>query len=146
VITSRDFPGQAAYKTDIDISAPGVHAVRVQLYGKNPLSLAEVQVFGAPDTGSSQECSLVDEHKTATLSCPDGQTIARIDFASYGLPTGSCDSDFAIDPNCHSISTKEKATADCLNKSSCTVTASNGVFGDPCPGKFKRMAILYTCS
>ncbi len=52
VIVSQDYPEQAGPTTEIVLSARGVHAVRVQLYGANPLSLAEVQVWGAPDAGS----------------------------------------------------------------------------------------------
>ncbi len=52
VIVSQDHPGQAGVRTEIVLSARGVHAVRVQLYDTNPLSLAEVQVWGAPDAGS----------------------------------------------------------------------------------------------
>jgi uncharacterized protein YceK len=38
--------------------------------------------------GTSQ-CVQVDEGGTATLSCPSGQVIDSIAFASYGTPTGS---------------------------------------------------------
>ncbi|MCU0664598.1 MAG: SUEL-type lectin domain-containing protein, partial [Myxococcota bacterium] len=34
----------------------------------------------------------------------------------------------------------------CLGKSSCTVSASNGVFGDPCSGTAKKLAVVYACS
>ncbi|MCU0665131.1 MAG: hypothetical protein MUC50_22750, partial [Myxococcota bacterium] len=33
----------------------------------------------------------------------------------------------------------------CLGKSSCTVSASNGVFGDPCSGTAKKLAVVYAC-
>ena len=46
VIASKEHTGAAAATTDINVSADGVYAVRVQLNGTNYLSLAEVQVFG----------------------------------------------------------------------------------------------------
>ena len=46
VIASEDHSGTAGVTTDINLSADGVYSVRVQLYGKNYLSLSEVQVFG----------------------------------------------------------------------------------------------------
>jgi hypothetical protein len=46
VIKTQNYPGTAGVKTEFNISASGVYAVRVQLNGTNFLSLAEVQVFG----------------------------------------------------------------------------------------------------
>jgi hypothetical protein len=52
VVATRDHAGKAGTQTDITLSASGVRAVRVQLRGSEALSLAEVQVWGAPDTGT----------------------------------------------------------------------------------------------
>jgi hypothetical protein len=35
--------------------------------------------------------------------------------------------------------------ASCLNQSTCNVPASNSVFGDPCVGTYKNLAVTYTC-
>jgi hypothetical protein len=91
----------------------------------------------------SGTCALVNENSTASLSCPSGQTIKGISFASYGTPTGSCPS-FATSA-CHASTSKSKVEAACLNKSSCSVGASNALFGDPCGGTFKKLAIVYSC-
>jgi hypothetical protein len=92
--------------------------------------------------GTSQ-CVQVDEGGTATLSCPSGQVIASIDFASYGTPTGSCPN--FSSSSCHASSSKSTVEAGCLNKQSCTVGANNGVFGDPCGGTYKKLVVAYSC-
>lgn len=98
----------------------------------------------AGGTGTDGRCAVVKEGSTANLSCPSGQVIGSITFASYGTPTGSCPS-FAAS-SCHAQSSADKVKAACLNKSSCSVPAGNTLFGDPCPGKFKKLAVLFSCS
>ncbi|MCU0663807.1 MAG: carbohydrate-binding protein [Myxococcota bacterium] len=93
----------------------------------------------------SSGCVEAAENKTVALSCPTGKTIASVSFASYGLPTGACPGGFATS-SCHAASSLEKVKASCLNKASCSVVASNAVFGDPCSGKAKKLAVVYTCS
>ena len=95
--------------------------------------------------GGASLCAEANERQSASLACKSGETINSIAFASYGLPTGSCDTGFATS-TCHASSSKSKVEGSCLNKQSCTVAATNPVFGDPCPGKFKKIAITYTCS
>jgi len=94
--------------------------------------------------GGFSKCAEADEHKNASLVCPSGEKIANIDFASYGLPTGSCDAGF-LKGSCHASSSMPRVQSACLNKPSCNISANNGTFGDPCPGKFKRITIAYTC-
>jgi hypothetical protein len=114
-------------------------------------------VFGDPCVGTykklvvayscvnpnAAQCAEVDEGGTATLSCPSGQIIGAIAFASYGTPTGSCP-DFSSS-SCHASSSKSTVESACLNKESCTVGANNGVFGDPCVGTYKKLAVAYSC-
>jgi len=50
IVVKKDYPRTAGNKTIIDASATGVRFVRVQLYGTNYLSLAEVQVMGVANS------------------------------------------------------------------------------------------------
>ncbi len=92
---------------------------------------------------NAAQCVQVNEGGTATLSCPSGQSIGSVAFASYGTPTGSCPN--FSSSSCHASSSKSVVEAACLNKQSCSVGANNGVFGDPCGGTFKKLAVTYTC-
>jgi hypothetical protein len=94
--------------------------------------------------GGTVQCAEAAEEETASLSCPAGQTIASIGFASYGTPTGSCP--VFKRGTCHALGSLKKVKTACLNKASCSVLASNDVFGDPCSGVGKKIAIKYTCS
>jgi hypothetical protein len=62
-------------------------------------------------------------------------------FASFGTPTGSCPA-FTRSPTCDSNSSLAVVTQACIGKSSCTILASNGVFGgDPCVNTVKSLAV-----
>jgi hypothetical protein len=93
-------------------------------------------------------CDLVGEVNptplNAFISCGES-IIDNIVFASYGTPTGSCETGFAIG-TCNSASSLDIVKQMCVGKNSCTVSASNSVFGDPCYGTLKRLGILATCS
>ncbi|WP_146648832.1 glycosyl hydrolase [Labilithrix luteola] len=97
-----------------------------------------------PTQGSSQVCASVNQNANAVLTCPSGQTISSIGFASYGTPTGACGS-FAAS-SCNEPSSKSKVEAECLGKSTCTINANDGYFGDPCWGVSKALKIQATCS
>lgn len=90
-------------------------------------------------------CASASENGTANVSCPAGQTISKVTFASYGSPTGVCGSYSASD-SCSADNSQSIVEAACLGKDSCSVDASNGVFGDPCWGTEKSLAIQVQCS
>ena len=91
-----------------------------------------------------QQCSLVPEGQAVQLSCPTNQKISNIDFASYGVPVGSCDSN--LEPSqCHASSSVAEVSERCLDKQSCSFVASNGIFSDPCHGRPKKLGVRYTC-
>lgn len=99
---------------------------------------------GGGDVVQSAECGLGDENATVSLRCDEGATITAIDFASYGTPSGTCDNGFATS-SCHAGSSQQVVESACLGKQSCQVQARNSVFGDPCSGTRKRLAVGYSC-
>jgi hypothetical protein len=85
------------------------------------------------------------EGDIATLTCPAGQTIASIDFASYGTPTGWCGG-FAVS-SCSAPLSVSVAQSACVGQSSCSVASSYLLFqDDPCPGVYKHLYLQATCS
>ena len=88
-------------------------------------------------------CASVDENQTLTLACPAGQTIGTIGFASYGTPGGTCGA-FTLG-TCNATNSVSIVSATCMGLQSCTVPATNGTFGDPCSGTFKRLWAQYSC-
>ncbi len=88
-------------------------------------------------------CGTAAEDASVTLTCPTGQIIDSITFASFGTPTGSCGS-FATS-DCNATSSVSVVQSLCVGQSSCTFTASNGSFGDPCHGTTKHMDVQASC-
>ncbi|MFM7620743.1 MAG: hypothetical protein ACKO47_03970 [Alphaproteobacteria bacterium] len=85
----------------------------------------------------------VAEAQTFSISLPAGNQIDAILFASYGLPNTST---WTINSSCHASSSLSVVQTNCLGRNSCSVPATNAVFGDPCPGLGKALAIRYTYS
>ena len=108
---------------------------------------------------SKYECGTAEENSAMTLSCAAGSTINAIAFASFGTPSGSCGSFSEGSCNaknsvCHhyivlnaNVLIQEQIVRDaCVGKQTCTVQATDGVFGDPCYGTAKRLVVQATCS
>jgi large repetitive protein len=88
-------------------------------------------------------CSTAAENGNIMLSCPTGQKITALDFASYGTPNGSCGA--FTTSSCNATTSTMDVTTSCVGLNSCTVAASNGVFGDPCVGTVKRLYVEARC-
>lgn len=95
-------------------------------------------------TGSVDTCAWVPEsHNTADLSCPAGQVISRILFASWGSPVGLCPAMTYGD--CNSTDAMTVAQTTCLGKQSCSLPANSNAYGDPCAGRSKIIAVEASC-
>lgn len=84
-------------------------------------------------------CGTVDENENLTLTAPGSNIFISITFASYGTPDGSCGS-FVLG-GCHASNSASIVGAAMIGNNSATIAASNGVFGDPCSGTFKRLYV-----
>jgi galactose binding lectin-like protein len=107
-------------------------------------------VSSGPVTGVSIVCTNVvtcataPENGSITLTCPAGQKINAIDFASYGTPNGAC-MGFTVDNTCNATTSTPDVSTACIGLNACTVAATNGVFGDPCVGTVKRLYVQARC-
>lgn len=84
-------------------------------------------------------CGTAGENGIVTLTAPPNNTFTTIEFASYGTPTGACNS-FAIGA-CHAANSLAIAQTTFIGQNSASLAASNVVFGDPCGGTVKRLYI-----
>ena len=84
-------------------------------------------------------CGSIGENGILTLTAPPGNVFNSIVFASYGTPTGSCGS-FAIG-SCHAANSNSIVSAALIGHNSGSIAASNTVFGDPCGGTPKLLAV-----
>jgi large repetitive protein len=88
-------------------------------------------------------CATTDENGSLTLTCPMGQKVSGIDFASYGTPNGACGA--FTTSSCNATTSTMDVSSSCLGFNNCTVNATNGVFTDPCVGTFKRLYVQARC-
>jgi gliding motility-associated-like protein len=88
---------------------------------------------------SGTVCNIVGENGNLQLDAPSGAAFTSILFASYGTPTGSC-GNFATG-SCHATNSVSVVSPYIIGNSSVSIPASNGLFGDPCGGTPKNLAI-----
>jgi hypothetical protein len=84
-------------------------------------------------------CGTTNESGSITLTAPPDNAFTSIEFASYGTPNGACGS-FTIGA-CHAANSESICEGIFVGQNSATISATNGVFGDPCGGTFKRLYI-----
>lgn len=89
-------------------------------------------------------CGTAPEGGAVTLTAPAGNSFTTVNFASYGTPDGSCGS-FTLG-TCHAANSMSIVQAALIGKTTATIEANNGVFGDPCNGTVKRLYIQATYS
>jgi hypothetical protein len=75
-----------------------------------------------------------------TLTAPNGNEFTEVLFASYGTPTGS--NGLYRTSNCDSLSSIAEVQTAFIGKTSATISADNGVFGDPCGGTVKHLSVV----
>ena len=99
-----------------------------------------------PPSGLSQ-CRNVAVGYNATLSCArGGGVIDKVEFASFGLPTGACRS-LVANASCSAAASLDAVTKLCVGHTNCTIPADTALFGSPCPGHESeyRLAVQATC-
>lgn len=82
----------------------------------------------------------VNEGAELTLSAPNGSVFTEVLFASYGTPTGS--NGLYRTSQCNSSTSIQEVSAVFIGKTSATINADNGVFGDPCGGTYKHLSVV----
>ena len=106
-----------------------------------------------PQPTTPAACVSADENTVAAIGCPKGEVVTKIDFASFGNPSGTCPAGaFAPDATCNSAHSVDVVTSLCLGKQSCAVIASCATFHETLkpPNAFcwdvkKRLDVKVTC-
>ena len=110
----------------------------------NPYARQAVAELDPPTTGMA--CTpmswVLGQSEPVALACGTS-TIASVTFASYGTPKGICGS-YTVNPSCHADNVSAAVNAACVGRRSCWVDPM--VFGDPCPGTPKYLAVEVACA
>lgn len=88
--------------------------------------------------------AVIYEGYTATLTAPTGRTFVDIAYASYGTPSGAYGT--YTNGSCHEANSRTILLPSVVGQSTVTISADNGVFGDPCGGTYKWLAVSLTLS
>lgn len=83
--------------------------------------------------------SMVNEGNQFELLAPEGFIFSEILFASYGTPVGSY-GQWQLG-NCHASNSLEIISNVAIGQSFFSISATNDIFGDPCGGTPKRLAV-----
>ena len=136
--------GNGAFAINVDPTGLQTIPQVVSAFDLN--TLCDWQFHSTPTT-SPPTCAEVPENGQATVTCGGaGNSISAIVFASYGAPTGSCSSGFVRSPTCDAGNSTAIAAAACVGRATCTLPALNSVYGDPCLGTTKRLAVQVACA
>jgi len=106
-------------------------------------SIKNASLIGEPTVPAIPENSVwqkVWENQSVLLTAPEGSTFTGISFISYGLPDGE-NGQYTINPGCHATLSEEQLSQ-YLGQATLEIGAFNHIFGDPCPGIGKRLAIV----
>ncbi|KAI8485101.1 hypothetical protein Bbelb_372070 [Branchiostoma belcheri] len=95
--------------------------------------------------GQQPQTEMACEHSELTLTCSNGYELV-IQSANYGRTDGStCPHSAMSDTNCVEPTSLDIVRDACRDRSTCTISASNSVFGDPCYGTYKYLTVGYFC-
>ena len=88
---------------------------------------------------------VICENSKTTLSCPSNQVI-NIKEATYGRSNKrTCKHPNMKTTRCSTNKPLGISRKNCNGRKSCTVSANNGLYGDPCPGTYKYVTVSYSC-
>eukprot|EP01044_Picomonas_judraskeda_P017230 COSAG03_NODE_3203_length_2145_cov_1.127504_2_plen_276_part_00 len=107
-----------------------------------------------PGTEPPATCGSVPESRALQLGCPSNQKVAKVIFAGYGVPAGSCATGFRSNSSCF-LDIRSEVSALCLGQVECSVECElipgkrvcAGVdVHDPCSGVHKHLFVSLQCS
>jgi hypothetical protein len=86
--------------------------------------------------------AVVGEGGTLALSTPAGELFTEVLFASYGTPsTGPQAAWPFVRGQCHAQDSEQLVDGAFLERATGSIDASNSIFGDPCGGTVKSLAV-----
>ena len=90
--------------------------------------------------------AIICENENGTISC-EGTAVLSILAANYGRTARNNCSVFPLlsTTRCGAHNSSSVITNLCQDETVCTLTPSNFIFGDPCPGLNKYLEVRYDC-
>jgi hypothetical protein len=101
--------------------------------------LAESQIPERPNEYSGILWIELYENQTVVVNLPDGYFVSHVYFASYGTPISN-GGNYELG-DCHAETSMSVVESILLGSHNFPIRATNDVFGDPCPGTYKRLYV-----
>ncbi|MEZ0130161.1 choice-of-anchor D domain-containing protein, partial [Flavobacterium sp. LBUM151] len=131
-------PIAIAKNITVQLDATGNATVNAEDLNDNSTDNCGISSYKIASGSSGTVCNMVNEGSVLSLTAPSG-VFTNVLFASYGTPAGSCGS-FTMG-GCNASNSVSAVSSYLLGQSSANISADNGVFGDPCGGTPKRLAV-----
>ncbi|CAH1248318.1 EVA1C [Branchiostoma lanceolatum] len=146
----RRMPGQDTIDTTVS-ATNGIGVPSTDVTGMRSSTAADDTI--TTRAGSTNQLPLFSneeiracEDETLTITCGSGKRI-HILTAMYGRMTPlMCYRGFHHAETCRSSKNLPVLMSICQGKPTCSVEASNEVFGDPCYGVYKYLKVTYICT
>lgn len=99
--------------------------------------------YSISKTNEGTVCGFTTEGGNLILTAPSGTVFTGVQFASYGVASGSCGS--YVQGTCHVANSASIVASYIIGQNSVSIPATNFVFGDPCEGtqKFLYVEAIY---
>jgi len=120
-------------------STPVAREVELNTRGSDFDTVVAVYSHSGSVIQSGAEQGEIHEGGTLSLAAPAGAVFTGVSFASYGTPN-LVNGNYSLG-SCHAATTASVIASIFVGRNSASVSASNAMFGDPCPGTFKRLYV-----
>jgi len=102
------------------------------------------ELLGSPARASP--CGTVPENAELIVGCGDIDVITSVQLVIFGTPIGSCAGGFANGTACPGFPNSTTVVGRrCLGNHTCSIPATIALFGDPCFGRPKFLAVSLGC-
>jgi subtilisin family serine protease len=123
-------------------STPVAREVLLNTRGSNFDTVVGVYSLSGSVSQSGNQQGEAPEGATLSLTAPEGTVFTGVTFASYGTPN-LVNGNYSLG-SCHAETSAAVIANIFVGRNSASVSASNTMFGDPCPGQFKRLHMRLT--
>ena len=130
-------PSPTVTETPTASSSPSPEPSTEQTQSPEPTPTPQPSLPPSPTFPENSIRGIIEEGGILQLVAPITKVFTSIFFASYGTPT-----DYQVDPACHAESSLQKVFEFVVGRQLAEIAADNGVFGDPCGGTYKRLAVV----
>ena len=144
VVTVQDVvaPTAVAQNITVKLDANGQATISAAQLNNGSFDNCGPVSVGVQKQGTVAVLSQASENNILTLKAPAGALFTAVTFASYGTPYAMGNT--FMQGSCHASSSQSQVEAYVLNQNTASIPATNAVFGDPCVGTYKRLAVQAT--